>query len=80
MHPLPHLQSTLCTQMIRLVMDREEGEREPVSSGMLECDQCGRVTVESEHGWRAVHCIDSHDQLVLVVYCPDCAAAELDGI
>jgi hypothetical protein len=74
------LQGRPFVEKISLVRDREEGEREPVSPGMLECDSCGRVTLESEHGWRAVHCIDHHDQVVLVVYCPDCAAAELDGV
>lgn len=68
--------------MIRAVEDRE-GDREhrgSVTPGMLECEACGRVTVDVERGWRAVHCIDRDDRLVLVVYCAECAAEELDGV
>jgi hypothetical protein len=45
---------------------------------MLQCDACGRVTVEHERGWHAVHGVDGRDQLVLVVYCSECARDELD--
>lgn len=67
--------------MIRAVEDRE-GDREhggSVTPGMLECEACGQVTADTERGWRAVHSIDRHDRLVLVVYCAECAAEELDG-
>ena len=60
-------------------MGGTEGERDPeLLPGMLQCDACGRLTDGHERGWHAVHGVDGRDQLVLVVYCSECARDELD--
>jgi hypothetical protein len=44
---------------------------------MLQCDRCGRVTIEHERGWRAQHAVDGDYRLTLVIRCLECARREL---
>jgi hypothetical protein len=44
---------------------------------MLQCDRCGRVTVEHERGWEAQHAMDDEFRLTLVIRCARCADREL---
>jgi len=66
--------------MMRPVGDAARGRREPgdrLLPGMLQCDRCGRVTIEHERGWRAQHAVDRDYRLTLVIRCLECARREL---
>jgi hypothetical protein len=45
------------------------------ASGVIRCEQCGRISAEPERGWEALHELDADGRLVLVVLCWDCAEA-----
>jgi hypothetical protein len=40
---------------------------------MLSCEDCGGTTDENTQGWVVV-ILESDEELVLLTYCPDCAA------
>ena len=49
-------------------------EPTPVYTNRLQCEECGRVSRESERGWTA-HLTDDEPEEV-VVFCPECDERE----
>jgi hypothetical protein len=54
------------------------GESPASLSGVLICEECGRVSSGNAEGWQAVLADDprDHEPTEVAVYCPECASSE----
>lgn len=49
----------------------EERERDRATRGVLECEVCGRLSIETERGWQGLIGVND-DVSEVVIYCPGC--------
>jgi len=45
----------------------------------LTCVECGRERAAGEQGWKAYLTVDEDEPAEAIVYCPECAARELES-
>jgi Zn finger protein HypA/HybF involved in hydrogenase expression len=69
------------TTEIRRKVERLESDELTEQAETLRCAECGTTTLDGI-GWRAALTVgdeDAEDEEQVAVFCPECAARELDG-
>ncbi len=58
--------------MMRPAEEERDGEcaRRRPSPGVIECEVCGRLSLETERGWQGLIGITTSNEVI--VYCPGC--------